>query len=82
MIGNVPIYLALCNTGSYTNIQGTVEDRMTDDVVVTVRVPKALAQRVQQMAVSRDETVSQVIRRGLRGYVSRASKINENEDAA
>lgn len=55
---------------------------MADDVVVTVRVPKALAQRVQQMAVSRDETISQVIRRGLRGYVSRLPKTNENEDAA
>lgn len=52
-----------------------------DDVVVTVRVPRPLARRVQQLASSRDETVSQVIRRGLRGYVSEQSKNEEREDA-
>ena len=55
---------------------------MADDVVVTVRVPKNLAQRARQVADSRDETMSQVIRRSLRGYVGRAPKPIENEDAA
>ncbi|WP_293985265.1 hypothetical protein [Sphingobium sp.] len=55
---------------------------MADDMVVTVRVPKKLVQRARQVADSRDETMSQVIRRGLRGYVGRASKSIENEDAA
>lgn len=47
---------------------------MADNVVVTVRVPKPLAQRVQKLALSRDETVSQVIRRSLRGYVANQLK--------
>ncbi len=58
---------------------------MADDVVVTVRVPKTLIQRVRQVADSRDETMSQVIRRSLRGYVGRGPKPiehSENEDAA
>jgi len=55
---------------------------MADDIVVTVRVPKTLVQRARQVADSRDETMSQVIRRGLRGYVGRASKSIKNEDAA
>jgi predicted transcriptional regulator len=55
---------------------------MADDVVVTVRVPKTLVQRARQVADSRDETMSQVIRRSLRGYVGRAPKSIENEDAA
>lgn len=55
---------------------------MADDVVVTVRVPRSLIQRARQMARSRDETMSQVIRRGLRGYVGRASSMEKNEDAA
>lgn len=55
---------------------------MADDVVVTVRVPRNLVQRARQMAESRDETVSQVIRRGLRGYVSHASNTEKTEDAA
>ena len=55
---------------------------MADDIVVTVRVPKKLAQRARKVADSRDETMSQVIRRGLRGYVGRASESIENEDAA
>ena len=46
---------------------------MANDVVVTVRVPRPLAQRVQKLASSRDETVSQVIRRSLRGYVAEVS---------
>ena len=55
---------------------------MADDIVVTVRVPKKLAQKARQVADSRDETMSQVIRRGLRGYVGRAPKSIKNEDAA
>lgn len=55
---------------------------MADDIVVTVRVPKKLAQKARQVADSRDETVSQVIRRCLRGYVGRAPKSIKNEDAA
>jgi hypothetical protein len=57
-------------TASYQNIHGTLRTVMADNVVVTVRVPKPLAQRVQELALSRDETVSQVIRRSLRGYVA------------
>ena len=45
---------------------------MSDEVVLTVRVPKDLAQQVRQVADSRDETTSQVIRRSLRRYVGRA----------
>lgn len=52
-----------------------------DDIVVTVRVPKPLARRVRQLASSRDETVSQVIRRSLRGYVSGTLKTDAVEDA-
>lgn len=75
--------LALCITPQYENIQGTPESlMMADDVVVTVRVPKTLVQRARQVADSRDETMSQVIRRSLRGYVGRAPKSIENEDAA
>ena len=55
---------------------------MADDVVVTVRVPKTLVQRARQVADSRDETMRQVIRRSLRGYVGRAPKSIETEDAA
>lgn len=66
----------------YENILCTPERHMADDVVVTVRVPKQLVQRAKQVADSRDETMSQVIRRGLRGYVGRASKSITSEDAA
>lgn len=55
---------------------------MADDIVVTVRVPKTLLQRARKVADSRDETMSQVIRRSLRGYVGHASKSIKNEDAA
>ncbi len=55
---------------------------MTDEVVLTVRVPKILAQQVRQVAVSRDETTSQVIRRSLRTYVGRAPKQMDIEDVA
>lgn len=54
---------------------------MADDVVVTARVPRTLAERARQLADSRDKTVSQVIRRSLRGYVGRAPKANKNEGA-
>ena len=40
-----------------------------DEVVLTVRVPVGLAEQVRQVAESRDETTSQVIRRSLRSYV-------------
>lgn len=53
---------------------------MSDEVVLTVRVPKDLAQQVRQVADSRDETTSQVIRRSLRRYVGRAPKQIEIED--
>lgn len=52
-----------------------------DDIVVTVRVPEPLARRVRQLASSRDETISQVIRRSLRGYVSETLKSDALEDA-
>lgn len=68
-----------CNTRTYEVRRGA---SMADDVVVTVRVPKNLVQRARQVADSRDETMSQVIRRSLRGYVGRAPKPIENEDAA
>ena len=55
---------------------------MINEVVLTVRVPKTLAQQVRQVAVSRDETPSQVIRRGLRAYVGRAPKQIDIEDGA
>lgn len=55
---------------------------MADDSVVTVRVPKTLLQRARKVADSRDETMSQVIRRSLRGYVGRAKETAENEDVA
>lgn len=55
---------------------------MADDIVVTVRVPKILVQHARKLADSRDETMSQVIRRSLRGYVGHAAKSIENEDAA
>lgn len=42
-----------------------------EEVVLTVRVPVSLAEEVRQVAESRDETTSQVIRRSLRRYVSR-----------
>lgn len=53
---------------------------MVDEVVLTVRVPRQLAQQVRQMAQSRDETTSQVIRRGLRTYVSQTTKQNRRGD--
>jgi predicted transcriptional regulator len=55
---------------------------MADDIVVTVRVPKTLVQRARKVADSREETMSQVIRRSLSGYVGHAAKSIENEDAA
>lgn len=56
---------------------------MADEVVLTVRVPKDLAQRVRQVAESRDETTSQVIRRSLRSYVvGRPLKQIDSEDVA
>lgn len=51
---------------------------MADDVVVTVRVPKKLAQRVRKIASSRDETMSQIIRRSLRGYADLAQIGNKD----
>lgn len=54
---------------------------MADDLVVTVRVPKTLAQRARRVTASRDETISQVVRRSLRGYVH-GSKSIRSEDAA
>jgi predicted transcriptional regulator len=59
-----------------------MEPEMADDVMITVRVPRNLVQRARQKAQSRDETVSQVIRRSLRGYVGRTSNVGKNEDAA
>lgn len=55
---------------------------MSDEVVLTVRVPKDLAQQVRQVADSRDETTSQVIRRSLRRYVERVPKQIDIEDTA
>lgn len=55
---------------------------MSDEVVLTVRVPKDLAEQVRQVAGSRDETTSQVIRRSLRRYVGRAPKQIDIEDTA
>ena len=55
---------------------------MADEVVLTVRVPKDLAQQVRQVAESRDETTSQVIRRSLRSYVGRPPKQIDSKDVA
>ena len=55
---------------------------MADEVMLTVRVPKDLAQCVRQVAESRDETTSQVIRRSLRSYVGRPLKQIDSEDVA
>jgi predicted transcriptional regulator len=58
-----------------------------DEVVLTVRVPVSLAEQVRQVAESRDETTSQVIRRSLRRYVSRrpgpksSFSVNEGDTA-
>ena len=42
------------------------------DVVLTVRIPDELARLTRQVCDARDETVSQVVRRALRGYVDSA----------
>lgn len=55
---------------------------MGDEVVMTVRVPKDLAQQVRQVAESRDETTSQVIRRSLRSYVGLVSQQIDGGDVA
>lgn len=52
---------------------------MAEDVVITVRVPQKLVQRVRKIAASRDETMSQIIRRSLRGYAELTPI--ENKDA-
>ena len=47
---------------------------MAKEVVLTVRVPVTLAEKVRKVAESRDETTSQVIRRSLRDYVVSSPK--------
>ena len=55
---------------------------MADEVVMTVRVPRSLAERARRVARSRDETLSQVIRRELRGYVGSNSNQHEGGEAS
>lgn len=45
---------------------------MTTEATISVRVPSDLADQARQVARSRDETVSQVIRRALKNYVGRS----------
>jgi len=58
------------------------EPAVGEEVVITVRVPKDLAEQVREVAISRDETTSQVIRRSLRRYVDRPSKQKNSEGIA
>jgi len=45
---------------------------MPPETTISVRVPSDLADQARQVARSRDETISQVIRRALKAYVGRA----------
>jgi predicted transcriptional regulator len=51
-----------------------------DAVLPPIRLPKNLLIAARQMAHSRDETLSQVVRRALRAYVARAPKQVDIED--
>lgn len=55
------------------------EHLVSEEVTITVRVPKDLAQQVREVAISRDETTSQVIRRSLRRYVGGSPKQANSE---
>lgn len=43
---------------------------MENDQVLNTRVPTDLLRHARQIAASRDETLSQIIRRALRAYVA------------
>lgn len=50
--------------------------------LLTVRLPADLHRHAKSVASSRDETVSQVVRRALRAYVSSGPAQTDIEDAA
>jgi predicted transcriptional regulator len=57
---------------------------MTDDgqdASFTIRLPAELLRHAQSMAASRDETLSQVVRRALRAYVKAGPAQLDLEDA-
>ena len=54
---------------------------LADATLPPVRLPKSLLDLARAEARRRDETLSQVIRRGLRAYVVSAPKQGDLEDA-
>lgn len=55
---------------------------MEHDEVLNARVPADLLRHAKSVAASRDETLSQVIRRALRAYVATGPAQLDLEDAA
>jgi predicted transcriptional regulator len=47
---------------------------MAAEVTISIRVPADLADQAKQVARSRDETMSQVVRRALKNYVGRSPR--------
>ena len=54
---------------------------LSDATLPPVRLPKSLLDLARAEARRRDETLSQVVRRGLRAYVGSAPKQGDLEDA-
>lgn len=52
-----------------------------DEATMSVRVPNALLKMARSVAASRDETLSQVVRRALKAYVDRAPRQLDLVDA-
>lgn len=59
----------------------TMVTDLSDATLPPVRLPKSLLDLAKAEARRRDETLSQVIRRGLRAYVGSAPKQHDLEDA-
>jgi hypothetical protein len=51
------------------------------DATLAVRLPAELLRHARSVAESRDETLSQVVRRALRGYVASGPRQLDLEDA-
>lgn len=53
-----------------------------NEIIITVRVPAALARHARATASHKDETLSQVVRRALRDYVGRSPEQLDFDDVA